>query len=383
MKRRIVVASYMVRYPLGGMLSWVLQYLTGFHRLGHEVWFVEKADRPGDCWDPVRKEMTDDCRVGTQVVDDLLRERGMGGRWCFVDIFGAYHGLSRKAMESVFAQADVFIDMGSHGSWIEEAQASAMRVFLDGEPGYNHIRFQGRLDTGEGIPTYDAYYTNGFNVGTERSPAPTLGKPWGHVPHPVVVDDFTSVGGPPDGAAFTTVMNWQSHARLTFKGVTYGQKDVEFERFLELPDRVDVPVEVAVGGPEVPWERLQQHGWRTRNGHVVTESVSSFNHYIAESLGEFAVCKNIFVALNTGWFSDRSAAYLASGRPVVMQDTGFSSHLPTGRGLFAVNDVDEAAAAIRAVARDYAVHSAAARDVAREHLDASRVLSRFLGELGL
>jgi hypothetical protein len=177
-------------------------------------------------------------------------------------------------------------------------------------------------------------------------------------------------------------MNWQSHALLQYHGTTYGQKDLEFPKFIALPGLVDATMEVAVSG-SVPAAELQRCGWRVSRAQAATRSYDAFGEYIARSAAEFSVCKNVFVATHSGWFSDRSAAYLAAGRPVVMQETGFSHHLPCGAGLCAVNTLAEAADAIAAIRGDYARHSAAAREIAAAHLDSRIVLPRLLRELGL
>jgi hypothetical protein len=231
-------------------------------------------------------------------------------------------------------------------------------------------------------PVYDRYFTNGLNVGTPSSSAPTSGIHWEHLVHPVVAALYDREP-PSRGAAFTTVMNWQSHAPVEFGGRTFGQKDVEFARFLDLPRLSRAPVEVAVAGSSVPRAQLEGMGWRIVDGHAATISYDAFIAYARGSLGEFSVCKNVFVATRTGWFSDKSGVFLALGRPVIVQDTGWSDHLPTGCGLFAVSSSEEAAAAIEAVAGDYERHSAAAREIAVNCLDAGRVLGRFLASLGL
>jgi len=378
---RIVVGSWMVRYPLGGILSWTLQWLVGFQRLGHEVWLVEKSGYPDSCFDPVRRVMSDDCTYGLEVVAALLRRFGLEDNLCYVDAEETYHGLSRRSVESVFRSADLFVDLGTHGAWLEEAQGTTHRVLVDGEPGSTQMKWEKRRAEGQPPPRYDYYYTNGATLGTAESTAPTVGLSWRPVFNPVVVDLFTA-GPAEDDAAFTTVMNWQAHEPLVFQGTTYGQKDVEFQKFLDLPQRVRAPLEVAAAG-KVPREQLIQHGWRCRNAHEVTVSFDSYRSYIAASRGEFSVCKNVYVATGTGWFSDRSAAYLASARPVVLQETGFSTCLPSGRGVFAVNTMDEAAAAIDEIQGDYRRQSAWAHEVAREHLEARVVLRKFLQELGL
>ena len=379
---RIVLGSYMVRYPLGGMMSYVLQYLLGFHRRGHDVWFVERARYADECFDPAQGAMSDDPSYGTEAVDRLLRRFGLGERWCFTDISGRYHGRSRTEIEDAFRTADLFIDMGTHGAWSDEARGAGLTVLLDGEPGYNQMRMERGGAAGELRGAYDRYYTAGLNVGSEVSSAPTAGLTWGHLLHPVVPELFES-GDPGLGAPMTTVMNWTSHAPVEHEGVTYGQKDVEFAKFAALPTEVRAPMELAVAGPDVPRQKLEALGWTVRDAHSVTASFDSFREYVAGSLGEFSVCKNVFVETRSGWFSDRSAAYLAAGRPVVLQETGFSDHLPVGRGLFAVETREEAVEAVERISREWRVQSDAAADIAREHLDARVVLGRFLTDLGV
>jgi hypothetical protein len=178
-------------------------------------------------------------------------------------------------------------------------------------------------------------------------------------------------------------MNWQARDPIEFRGKILGQKDVEFAKFIDLPSRVDSPMEVAVAGKEAPRELLRGHGWSVRSAFEVTKSFDSYVEYIQKSSGEFSVSKNVYVATHSGWFSERSAAYLASGRPVVAQDTGFSQHLPCGRGVFAVNDVFEASDAIQEIWSDWPRQSRWAREFAREYLDVSVTLKSFLDELQL
>ena len=168
-----------------------------------------------------------------------------------------------------------------------------------------------------------------------------------------------------------------------WQGRTYGNKDVEFERFERLPRMTRVPLELAVSGRDVPWERLSRNGWRTLDANRISSSFESYAAYIRRARGEFTVAKHCFVATNCGWFGDRAAVFLASGRPVVMQDTGWSEHLPCGEGLFAVRSAEEAAAALEEVERDPARHARRAREIAEEHLDAERALRSLLGELGV
>jgi hypothetical protein len=377
---RIVLGSYMVRYPLAGMLSSPLQWLVACDRLGHEVYLVEKSGWANSCFDPSRSTMTDDCSYGTKVVNALLSRHGLGGRWCYVAADGRYHGLSRESIEAVLASADLYLDFGSHGQWNEEAAGCDLRVLIDGEPAFTQMKMELKLAAGEEVPTYDRYYTVGANIG--RASSPTAGREWNWVVYPVNLDLFQPADPAPDGS-FTTVMNWRAHEPIRWAGKVYGQKDVEFAKFLDLPKRLPVLVEVAVSGKDVPRDALTEHGWRLRDAHAVTKTFDGYRRYMQASRGEFGVAKNVFVATNSGWFSDRSAAYLATGRPVVLQDTGFSQHLPCGEGLFAVKNVEEAASAIEEATGNYMRHSKRAREIAAEHLEAQHVVAGFLGELGL
>jgi hypothetical protein len=377
---RILLGSYMMRYPLGGMLSWALQYLLGFHRLGHEVYLVERADYHNACFDARAGVMTDDASYGIRVVDDLLRQFELEDRWAFVDVEGRFHGRSQKDVSELFRTADFFVDGGTHGAWLEWVSPPTQSVLIDGEPAFTQMKWENRRAAGQAVPEYDAYFTNGLLLGTADCTAPTAGRSWKPLVNPVVPELFDL---PParEGAPYTTVMNWQSHAPIEFAGTTYGQKDVEFEKFVELPRSTNVPLEVAVAG-RFPRQRLDAAGWRIENAHKVTESFESYRRYIGGSRGEMSVCKNVFVATRTGWFSDRSAAYLAAGRPVVLEETGFSRCLPTGEGLFAVAAEEDAIEAIEAIEADFEMQSRRAREIAQEYLSAETVLASLLDDVG-
>ncbi len=377
---RIVLDGYIARYPLAGMASWVLQYLLGFKKLGHDVYFVEKCSMPDECYDPKRKVMTDDCSVGIEFLDALLTRFGLDGRWCVVDFNGETHGIARSQMQEILRSADLFVDLHTEGAWMDEAQDAGTRILIDGEPGFFQMKMVKKMRAGETLPEYDFYYTNGHNVGRSNCSAPTADKHWRGIFNPIDVELFD--GLPPPGKAFTTIMNWRSHPPFEFDGEVYEQKDVEFERFMQLPSLTEVPVEVAVTGEGTPTDRLTAAGWRVADAQDVTSSLDSFIDYIERSAGEFSVCKSGYVRTWSGWFGDRSAAYLAAGRPVVCQDTGFSEHLPCGEGLFAVDTVEAAASALEEIRSDYKRHSDGARELARDCLDARKVLGRLLDEIG-
>jgi hypothetical protein len=367
----------MVRYPLAGMVSYVIQYIAGLDALGHEVYFVEKSGYKDSCFNPVSNTMGNDCTYGFQTVKAALDRIGLADRLCYVDEEGVYHGVTRSHIEDVFRTADLFIEMGTHDAWLNEAASASKRVLFDGDPGFSQIWMAQKLEAGESLPHYDAYFTVGSTVASKKSLAPDAGVKWNHIYHPVATSLFEVV--PSDRESpYTTVMNWESYSVVEYEGTTYGHKNIEFERFIDLPLRAPVSLEAAVAGHRIPFALLKEKGWRVRSGHEVTRTADAFVEYMQSSRGEFTVCKNGFVALRTGWFSDRSSAYLASGRPVVAQDTGFGDNLPCGDGLFAVRDIDEAIEAFRTIESDYSHHSKSARELAEEFLDAPKVMQGML-----
>jgi hypothetical protein len=326
--------------------------------------------------------MGDDASHGVRTVRDMLARFGLDEQFSFVNYAGEHFGLPERRIDELMRTTDLFIDLGIRCAWSEQVAPRGISVLIDGEPAATQIKMENALAAGRTLTSYDFYYTIGGNIADGTAQAPSAGRPWRHVFYPICSRLFCPKPVP-DDAPFTTVMSWQAHDLVTWRGVTYGAKDMEFDKFIDLPTRVRVPMEVALGGRKPPVDRLNAAGWRVRGSHALTPSVEGFLDYIDRSRGEFTVCKNVFVATGSGWFGDRAAAYLASARPVVMQDTGFSRHLPCGRGLFAVTSVEEAAAAIEEIAGNYQVHSKAAREIALEHLEARTVLGRFLREVGL
>jgi len=380
---RFVVAGNLVRFPLAGASQFFLSYLVGLRQLGHDVYFVERASWPNACFDVARREMTNACAYGVAWARALLAPYGLENRWSFVDVRGNYHGLSREQVRSAFDGADVFLDL-EWNEWLTEAAAAKLRVVIEGEPAWRQMKMENSARAGERVPEYDYYFTMGHNIGTPQSNAPTAGKTWGKTYCPVMIDAVPFAPHMGNGP-FSTVMRWRSNKDVTFDGVTYGQKDVEFPKFIDLPKLTSVPVEVAVSGriPREIREAIVAAGWGVRNADEVAATLDSYRQYIVASRGEFAVCKHVHVANNTAVLPDRPGWYMASGRPAVVQDTGFSEHLPCGRGLFAVRTVDEAAAAIETIANDYMAHARAAREIAAEYLDVRKVLTQLLREIGV
>ena len=227
---------------------------------------------------------------------------------------------------------------------------------------------------------HDVHVTVGLNLGAPDCPLPTCGIEWQTTLPPIVLGEWTPTV--PAGPAYTTVGDWRGYSPVEWRGVWYGQKAEEFMRIIGLPRRVPVPLELclAIHPDEPDYAQLGANGWRLVAPRQHCATPDTYRDYIRRSRGEFTVVKHGYAAGRTGWFSDRSACYLAAGRPVIVQDTGLAAHLPTGMGLLTFTDLDSAADALRRVEQDYEQHASAARAFAREHLDARRVLGR-LGQL--
>ncbi|HEU0055420.1 MAG TPA: glycosyltransferase, partial [Longimicrobium sp.] len=271
------------------------------------------------------------------------------------------------------------------------------RVLLDTDPMFTQIQLaeagEGFTPGGSGIRALVAghthHFTFGESVGLDGCRLPPCGVDWKPTRQPIFLAEWPASPLPAKAdAAFTTLTNWTAGRPLRHAGETWGQKDVEFLRFADLPRRVPgVRLAVAVGqtggaGEPFPRAMAEEYGWTVLDPDACAPDPASYRAFIQASRGELSVAKETYVKAGTGWFSGRSASYLASGRPVVTQDTGWSRHLPTGDGLFAFRTPDEAAAALDAVAADPARHARAARRIAEEHFDSAIVLRRLLAEIG-
>jgi hypothetical protein len=276
----------------------------------------------------------------------------------------------------------------SGGSFFPDALSPrCLKVFLDTDPGYNQIILSERPSWSEnvdrwcaGVRAHDRHFTYAENLGSPDCTMPTAGIAWRKTRMPVVPELWPA--RPADArpeSPWSTVMTWNVFkGKLEYRGVEYRGKADEFSKIAGLPRRLGQQFRVAVGGTEAPLAELAAQGWAAEDGPGATLTPADYQDYLAASRGEVSVAKQVYVALRTGWFSTRSACYLAAGRPAVVQDTGFSNLLPTGRGLHAFATEDEAAAAIEAVEADYPAEMKAARDIALAHFDARQVLPRLI-----
>lgn len=375
---RIVVLGYIVRGPVGGMVWSNLQYLRGLARLGHDVCFVEDSEDYPACYDPAREEVGIDATYGLSFAGRELERIGMGSRWAYWNAHEkTWEGPAASRVLDFCATADVVLNLCGVNPirpWLESVP---VRVFVDEDPAFTQIRHIEDEKARARAAKHTHFFSFAANIGKPGCSVPDDGFEWRPTRQPVDLDALPVSAGQP-GGAFTTVMLWDSYAAREFNGVRYGMKSDSLTALLDLPARTGSPLELAVGGPTAPQSLLAEHGWRVRDPRPISRSVSTYLGYIRESIGELSPAKQGYVVTSSGWFSERSVAYLATGRPVIVQETGFTSWLSSSGGVTAFRTADEALEGIRDVTAHYDHHCRDARNVAERYFDARQVLSELI-----
>jgi hypothetical protein len=370
---KIVCSGHLVRYPLGGHSWHHLQYLVGLQRLGHQVTFFEHYGWPNSCYDPARNMMISDPSYGIGYTQNLLRRFNLDQYWCYLAEDGTTYGITRARLSRICRESDLYLNL-SNINWIPELEQCKRRVLVDTDPVFTQMGLHG---LGGPFSRYHVLFTYGENVHRPGCQMPTGGIQWVPTRQPVVLDLWPEAKGNPSGS-FTTVMNWTPLGERANDGVTYGQKDREFERFFSLPRDSNEPMELAVHAPLAVRKRLADGGWRMVNPIKVTQDPWVYQNYIRNSRAEFSVAKHGYVATRCGWFSERSTSYLASRRPVLVQDTGFSEWLPTGQGVLAFKTTEEAIDGIHQITSRYELHCRRAREIVEEYFDSRKVLTNLI-----
>jgi hypothetical protein len=268
-------------------------------------------------------------------------------------------------------------------TWLDEFRECRTRVFLDADPGFTQFKISPTACAGYASPyEFNHHATFGVRIGKPDCPIPTHGLNWRPTRPPIALD-LVQPRFTPDARFFTTVMSWTAYGNVEYRGETYGQKNVELLKLIDLPRRAGRQFELALAGPDAPTDRLRAAGWEVTAALPATIDVEAYLDYIGRSRGEFSVAKNAYVKTRSGWFSDRTANYLAMGKPAIVQDTGFGESLPCGEGLFAFSTVEDVIAAVEKINADYARHSRAARRIAEGYFDSNRVVGQLLKQCGL
>jgi GT2 family glycosyltransferase len=384
---KVVLLGMMTKMPVAGVVWQNLHYLLGLERLGCEAYYVETHARtPSMLMDHADD---DSSALGAEFIAAVMRRFGLSERWAFRALHedGRCFGMSEAKLERLYREAALIINLHGGTQPLPELTATDRLVYLETDPVQLQVELgQGVEQTAEFLEAHCAFFTFAENWGKPDCGLPEQQRfPFLPTRQPIVLDLWPDRSEEP-AETFTTVGNWrQSWRDVTFEGERYTwSKHHEFLKYLDLPERTQRPFELALSSSEpADRETLSAHGWGVRDGLEVSGDVDSYRGFLGASRGEFTVAKDQNVRLRTGWFSDRSATYLACGRPVVTQDTGFGCALPTGHGLFSFDSIDSAADAIAQIDGDHAEHCRAARGLAVEHFDHDVVLRPLLEHLGV
>ena len=399
----IVVGAALSRRPLNGGGPWArLQWILGLRRLGFDVYVIDQLDR-GSCTDAEGAVTSFERSVNLAYFRQIVEEFQLEGSAALVyDAGEAVEGATPAELLSRAAAADLLINHNGTLGLEPLLQRFRRKAYIDVDPGFT--QFSGAPASGNSsLDGYDTYFTMGGNIGTKACLIPTGGIHWRPIRPPVVLDEWpSSLEG--DLSRFTTVTTWRGHpfGSRQHGGRTFGLKADELLKFVELPARVEQRFEIALNLnapkpllPQDPYppqlesreredvELLRRWGWLLVDPRVAAPDPLAFRRYVRQSGGEFSAAKGIYVETRSGWFSDRTACYLASGKPVLIQNTGFDRTLPVGEGLVPFSTIEEAAAGARRIAADYDAHCAAARSIAEEYFASDEVLGRMLDEAGL
>ncbi len=402
---RIIVTGLIAQHPTLGGVTWdYLQYVLGLARLGHDVFYFEDSGEwpynldggpGGDDW--VARDPMDTVRPLAKVFERY----GLSERWAYrFPVAPQWFGLSDQKRKEVLETADLLINVSGTIEHPEQYRDVRRLAYIDSDPGFTQAKLALQQEEFcRRVNAHDVHFTFGEAA---SSGVPVTGHHWRPTRQPIVLSEWWDPGTPRE--VFTTVMSWTSYKPLVLNGRTYGQKDVEFRKFLDLPEKVRPgKLEVAMGRlHHVTWEAqemslppraaslvhthpnwtpgdlLEHMGWRMADPLCVCSDLDSYRDYIRSSKAEWSVAKNGYVRDRTGWFSCRSACYLAAGRPVVVQDTGFTDVIPAGEGILAFNTMEEAVEGIRAIESDYTRHAKAARAHAEEYFDSRKILRRLI-----
>ncbi len=331
-RKRVVVMGFAAGCPIAGVVWQHIHYIVGLQRLGHEVYYVEDSARLP--YNPVTYEVTDDYSYAAGILERLSREHGFEGRWSYCARYlpeTPCAGLPLSRVRELYREADAILNVCGSQEFNEDLLKSGNILYVESDPGVEQIKVDNGVSTTvDYLKAHRALFTFGENVGTETFPVPLHGFQWLPTRQPVVTDLWHTGAPPPGNAVFTTVANWNTSGKkdIEWRGEKYlWSKSLEFLKFIEAPKRAGEQFELATTINNAKLlERFAANGWRFTSPDQMSIAYDEYRDYLRASKGEFTVAKDQYVRLNTGWFSDRTACYLASGRPAITQETGFTRH---------------------------------------------------------
>lgn len=384
--KTVIVSGALANKPFNGGNAWSrLAWVLGFQRIGFDVVFVEQI-APETCVDSRGVNVPFEASLNADYFRATMNQFGLSDR-CSLMCTGRDqpYGLSLDRLEALSRQACLLFNLSGHLTQPEVINAAPCRVYYDDDPGYTQFWHA----SGEAAPrlaNHHFYFTLGANIGSPECSIPSTNIPWRHTRPPVPLDHWPTME-PPAFDRFTTVASWRgAYAPITFGGKTYGLKAHEFRKFLTLPLRAGQPFEIALQihpGDQKDLDALRSAAWHIVDPWKAAHSPEAFRQYVQTSGAEFSVAQGIYVDTLSGWFSDRTVRYLASGRPALVQDTGLANHYPLGEGLLTFRTLDEAVEGTQRIVKDYSLHCRAARKIAESHFDATLIISRLLEQIGV
>jgi|DewCreStandDraft_4_1066084.scaffolds.fasta_scaffold16001_3 hypothetical protein len=376
----VLLLGYIIRGPWGGMVWHHFQYLQGLHAMGHELYFLEDSDDYPSCYTPWSAQASTDFSYGVSFLQSVFTKFGLEQRWAYYDAHtNSWHGPVSERIKPIIKSADLLLNLSGVNPLREWFQGVPVRVLVDTDPVFTQVRHLKKRDSLRDALRHNRFFTFGANIGKPGCKIPDDGLPWRPTRQPVALDLWPVTAGDPKGK-FTTVMQWRSYPAIEYEGTLYGMKSDSFQAFLDLPNRATAVFELAAKGLGADEEMLKRRGWQIVDAETVTLDPWQYQKYLQQSSAEFSVAKHGYVVSRSGWFSERSAAYLSMGRPVLVQDTGFTDWLPSGIGVMPFRSADEAVAGVEAIQGNYRRHCEAARAIAQEYFDARKVLSAMLDE---
>src|SRR5437773_6149453 len=388
-KRRIVVMGFMGSCPIAGVIWQHIHYVVGLQRLGHDVYYIEDSARLP--YNPETFEVNNEFDYAARLLNRLSREFGFQNRWAFCARYlpgNPTAGLPLRRIRQLYRDADAILNICGAQEFNDDLLVSDRILYIESDPGVEQIKIdKGVRATIDYLRRHRALFTFGENVGTTGFPVPTHGFKWLPTRQPVVTDLWKTQRAPPRAAVFTSVANWSTSGLkdITWRGDKYlWSKSREFLRFISAPKKSGETFELATNiEDEKTRAKFLRSGWRLHSPLQLSVDYWLYRDYIRRSKGEFTVAKDQYIRLNTGWFSDRSACYLAAGRPVVIQETGFTQIYGGKAGLLSFRSLSEIVDAVKIINADYAKHSRAARTLVREFFEAEYVLKSILDRAGI
>ena len=388
-RKRLLVMGFMAGCPISGVIWQHLHYIIGLQRLGHEVFYVEDSARHP--YHPEKGAWLPEYGYAARTLRELAAEFGFADKWSFCARYidrDETAGLTRHEVLDLYRDVDAILNVCGAQEVNEDLRENDRLLYIDSDPGVEQIKVdQAPGHTIDYLARHHRLFTFGENVGTSTFPVPTHGLNWLPTRQPIVTDLWRTDSPPPQGAIFTSIANWNTSdlKDMEWRGERFlWNKAPQFLRHLAAPHAAGEPFELAVSMHDGETrDAFAQNGWQLRGAFDLSMNRDVYRDYIQRSKGEFTVAKDQYVRLHTGWFSDRSACYLAAGRPVITQQTGFTAHYGGDAGLFAFETVEEVAEAVKMINADYAHHSRAAAEIAREFFEAEKVLRSLLDRAGV